>query len=113
MMTIVMMMMGEMTWTSKCLSSLLSPTPHMANNQTTVTVVMMIMTSSWGLQQRLSSLITKKYNTTKITMDNEAVQKLQTRSVKTSNKIHEIKITVRRVSSSVSTLHHSTLGMHR
>ena len=39
----------------------------------------MIMTNGWGLQQRPTSLlITKKYNTPKIKMDNETVQKLQT-----------------------------------
>jgi len=34
----------------------------------------------------------KKIHTPKLKMDNEAVQKLQTSYVKTSNKIHEIKM---------------------
>ena len=33
------------------------------------------MTSGWGLQQRPTSPITKKYSTLKIKIDNEAVQK--------------------------------------
>jgi len=41
-------------------------------------IIIMIMTSGWGLQQRPTSPITKKYNTPEIIMDNEAVQKLQT-----------------------------------
>ena len=53
-------------------------------------LMIMIMTSSWGLQQRPTSPITKKYNTPKIKMGNEAVQKLQTSYAKTSNKIHVV-----------------------
>ena len=46
----------------------------------TIPVIMiMIMTSGWGLQQRPTSPITKKYSTLKIKIDNEAVQKLHTR----------------------------------
>jgi len=40
--------------------------------------MIMIMTSGWGLQQRPTSPITKKYSTLKIKIDNEAVQKLHT-----------------------------------
>ena len=50
-------------------------------------MIIMIMTSGWGLQQRPTSPITKKYSTLKIKIDNEAVQKLHTRLVKTTNKI--------------------------
>ena len=41
-------------------------------------IIIMIMTSGWGLQQRPTSPITKKYNTPKIKKDNETVQKLHT-----------------------------------
>ena len=41
-------------------------------------LMIMIMTSGWGLQQRPTSPITKKYNTPKMKMYNEAVQKLHT-----------------------------------
>ena len=41
-------------------------------------MIIMIMTSGWGLQQRPTSPITKKYCTLKIKIDNEAVQKLHT-----------------------------------
>jgi len=41
-------------------------------------MIIMIMTSGWGLQQRPTSPITKKYSTLKIKIDNEAVQKLHT-----------------------------------
>jgi len=39
-------------------------------------IIIMIMTNSWGLQQSPTSPITKKYNTPKIKMDNEALQRL-------------------------------------
>jgi len=52
----------------------------------------MIMTSGWGFQQRPTSPITKIQYTKNKKMDNEAVQKLQTSQVKTSNKIREIKM---------------------
>jgi len=39
-------------------------------------IMIMIMTSGWGLQQRPTSPIIKKYNTPKIKMDNEAVHEL-------------------------------------
>jgi len=39
-------------------------------------VMIMIMTNGCGLQQRPTSPITKKYNTPKIKMDNEAQQSL-------------------------------------
>ena len=43
-----------------------------------VIMIIMIMTSGWGLQQKPTSPITKKYTTLKIKIDNEAVQKLHT-----------------------------------
>ena len=43
-----------------------------------ILIMIMIMTSGRGLQQRPTSPITKKYSTLKIKMDNEAVQMLHT-----------------------------------
>jgi len=52
----------------------------------TCRLMMMIMTSGWGLHHTPTSPITKKYSTLKIKIDNKAMQKLHRSKVKTTNK---------------------------